>query len=178
MTAVALIAVFIAFSVCLLAIAGFDLRTASIPNTVSAVLLWLFVVSLPLGTQSIDLLSHVLSFCAAIPVGVLAFRFGGFGGGDVKSWVSVAIWYDLGALPYQVLAVSLIAGLFGLLMMGLRRLFVNYDVRERRQDRRMPRLLRAGHPIPYGVAIALGSALTIGKIPLFASLLSDVILFG
>lgn len=171
MVSFALTAIAIGFGCCLFAIAAFDLKTFTIPNSISVALLWLFVVAVPLTRADISVLAHLYSFVAVLGMGLLAFRFGILSGGDVKSWAAVAIWYDIGSLPYQVVWVTVIGSALGILAIGLRRLSVNQYVREGQGGSSVvPRLLRAGEPIPYGIAIALGSILTVSQIDVFRAL--------
>lgn len=166
----ALLTTAVGFAGCLLAIALCDLGSYTIPNSVSIALLWLFVVSAPFAPTDVSLLSHICSFLIVSAVGLVAFRFGLFGGGDVKSWAAIALWYDLHGLPMQLLGVTLIGGILGLLTLGIRRVAVCQLVQQHFPQSRLPRLLRAGEPVPYGVAITLGTALSAGHIDLFRSL--------
>lgn len=170
MVSIALAVIAIGFACCLFAVMAFDLKTYTIPNSISVALLWLFIVSVPLANGNISLLSHCYSFLAVLGVGLLAFRFGILGGGDVKSWAAVAIWYDISSLPYQVVWVTLIGSVIGIAAICLRRITVNQYVRKNLTERSVPRLLRGGEPIPYGIAIAFGSALTVGRIDVFQAL--------
>lgn len=164
---VALFMTMVGFVCCLVAIAACDLASFTIPNSISIVLIWLFLVSLPFAQSGFSLSSHMYSFLIIATVGLFAFRFGLFGGGDVKSWAAIALWYDLGGLSLQVLSVALIGSTLGLLMLALRRVAVSAFMQHYLSPSRLPRLLHAGEPVPYGVAIALGTALSAGQIDLF-----------
>ena len=170
LSALMLPAIAATFAVCLGAVAVCDLRSYTIPNTVCAALVWLFVVAVPFAHAEISLLSHLYSFLLILGAGFLAFRFGLFGGGDIKSWAAVALWYDLGSLSTQVFYVALLGGMMGLLLAGLRRVAASGYVQHHVSLSRMPRLFREGEPVPYGVAIAAGTAISAGHIDLFRSL--------
>lgn len=58
----------------------------------------------------------------------------------------------------------------GLLLVGLRRVAASGYVQHHVSLSRMPRLFREGEPVPYGVAIAAGTAISAGHIDLFRSL--------
>ena len=167
--AMTLLAVAFAFGGCLVAIAVCDLGSYTIPNSVCVALLWLFVVAAPFTRVDISLLSHLYSFLIVLAAGFLAFRFGLFGGGDVKSWAAIALWYDLGSLSEQVFHVTLLGGMLGLALVALRRVAASPYVQHHVALSRMPRLFRMGEPVPYGVAIAAGTALSAGHIDLFRS---------
>jgi prepilin peptidase CpaA len=160
-----------AFALCLAAVAVSDLRSYTIPNTVCAALVWLFVVAAPFARPDISLLSHLYSFLLVLAAGFLAFRFGLFGGGDIKSWAAIALWYDLGDLSTQVFYVTLLGGTMGLLLVALRRMAASGYIQHHLTPFRMPRLLRIGEPVPYGVAIAAGTAISAGHIDIFRSFL-------
>jgi prepilin peptidase CpaA len=164
---IAIFTTMVGFVGCLVAIAVCDLGSFTIPNSISVVLIWLFLVSLPFARSDLSLASHVYSFLIVATAGLFAFRFGLFGGGDVKSWAAIALWYDLNGLSLQVLSVALIGGTLGLLTLTLRRVAASAFVQHHLSPSRLPRLLHAGEPVPYGVAIALGTALSIGHVDLF-----------
>lgn len=160
----------IGFAGCLIAIALCDLASYTIPNSISIALLWLFLVSAPLAPGDISIMSHVASFLIVLAAGLVAFRFGMFGGGDVKSWAALALWYDLPALPMQILGVTLVGSILGLFTLGMRRVAVCQRVQHHFPPSRLPRLFREGEPVPYGVAISLGTAFSAGHIDLFRPL--------
>lgn len=166
------ISIFLIFVGCLIAIAAFDIFTYTIPNSISLTLIVLFICAAILLPNEISILFHVLSFLIVFAVGLVAFRFGAFGGGDVKSWAAVALWFGLGSLPYQVASVALIGGVFGLVMIGLRRILANTILRRDDRAVALPKIFLPNQPIPYGVAIAVGSALNLIHIPFFQDVLS------
>jgi prepilin peptidase CpaA len=167
MATFALAAIAVAFVACVVAIAICDLGSYTIPNSLSVALILLFLASLPFARDGVSLLSHLYSFLIVLGIGLIAFRFGLFGGGDIKSWAAIALWYDLQALPVQVIYVALIGGGIGILLLGLRYLVACPIVHGHWQYRRVPRLLRSGAPVPYGLAIASGTLLSANHIDLF-----------
>ena len=166
---IAQVVVAIAFLGCLMVIGTSDLRSYTIPNSVCLAVVWLFLVAAPLAGSGGSLPSHLLSLLTVFAVGLVAFRFGIFGGGDVKSWAAIAAWYDFNDLPIQVMDVALVGGCFGLLILACRRVVGARYAERDMTVLRLPRLFRSGEPIPYGVAIALGTVLSIGHIDLFRS---------
>ena len=168
--AIALFITALGFGGCLVAIAVCDLNSFTIPNSVSIALIWLFLVSVPFASSDISLASHVGSFLLVSAAGLFAFRFGLFGGGDVKSWAAIALWYDLHGLPMQILGVTLVGSCLGLLTLGIRRAASCQFIQHYVPRSRLPRLLQVGEPIPYGVAISLGTAFSAGQIDFFHTL--------
>ena len=96
--------------------------------------------------------------------GMLLWLRGALGGGDVKLLAATALLLPPALIPAQLLAVALAGGALALLHLALRPLLRNLraDGRPRgalrRALRREGRRIRAGAPLPYGVAIALGTA--------------------
>lgn len=138
-----------------------DLRRYLIPDSLTLVLL---AAALGRGvtTPDFDWVSHVAAPVAVLLVGTLLFSRGWFGGGDVKLLIGLAAWTGLGSftptgpLPLTglPLLLALIAfaggGLAGLLLIG-RRLAAGID-----RDQLPPMLHHRG-PVPYAVAIAVGT---------------------
>ncbi len=82
--------------------------------------------------------------------GLLAFSRGWLGGGDVKLMTAVATWTGLGGLPLMFVATSIAGGLLALVMMIKRRITAA-------QDQRTGGVVRVATPLPYAVAIAIGT---------------------
>ena len=136
-----------------------------IPNSVVLALVGLFLVAAPFATNSLAWLSHLGAGAAVFAVGCLLFHFRLMGGGDVKLWAACALWTGLDLLPMQVVYVTLIgvtiAFALVLIRAALGRVAVLFGGRARLV---LPRLLREGEAVPYGVAIAAGSILLAGEI--------------
>ena len=164
-------AIFLVFIGCLFAIAAFDTVTYTIPNSISVILIALFICMAVLTPRDISVLSHLSSFLIVFVVGLLAFHFRALGGGDVKSWAAIALWFDLGALPYQVAAVALIGGVFGIVVIGVRRVLASAIHRRGDNTMVLPKILMPNQPLPYGLAIGLGTALCLPGITLFRGVL-------
>jgi prepilin peptidase CpaA len=158
-----------AFLGCLVVIAACDLSSYTIPNSACLAIVWLFLVAGPLSGVEVSLLSHFVSFLAVFAAGFVAFRFGIMGGGDVKSWAAIAAWYDVNGLSAQVVAVTFVGGALGLFILVCRRAIRWRYAQDGVATPRLPRLFRSGEPVPYGVAIAVGTVLSIGHIDLFRS---------
>ena len=76
-------------------------------------------------------------------------------------------------LPSQLAYVAISGGLLALTLVGLRAVTPRIAAAAaRRPDVRLPRVLTAGEPMPYGVAIACGTVLAIQKTPLLAVLVT------
>jgi prepilin peptidase CpaA len=99
--------------------------------------------------------------------GVLLWLRGALGGGDVKLLAATALLLPPALVPAQWVAVALAGGALALLHLALRPLLggLRADGRSRgplrRMLRREARRIRSGAPLPYGAAIAAGTALVL-----------------
>ncbi len=149
-----MLAIDLAYAGILLLAALSDARRFRIPNLYPLCLLALAVIAWFVGFPfSGPLWSHLLHFAAALGVGMLMFHFGWFGGGDVKLYAAVALWFDFSE-GLTLLLVTSLAGvavvLLSLALVMLRTLFGSAHARTGRlRDRR----------IAYGIAIAAGGIL-------------------
>lgn len=97
---------------------------------------------------------NLLVFAALLGLGTLLFSTGKFGGGDVKLLAATGLWFDfMGALG-MLAAVFIAGGVLALLIIA-GRAFAPDGLRSRTA------VLRPGSGIPYGVAIAAGTLVTI-----------------
>lgn len=86
----------ITFVVILLLAALSDARRFLIPNIYPVAMILLFVAARFTGFQFGDVLwSHLIHFCIALAVGIGLFYFRWFGGGDVKLYASIALWFGI-----------------------------------------------------------------------------------
>lgn len=149
-----------------------DVTSYTIPNTVVLAIAALFLPACMLHFREVDILSHLLAGLAVLVPGWIMFHFRMFGGGDVKAWAALALWYGLEHLTPMVLAIAIVGGALGITLLAIRMLLPPRRAacvpgRTRIRDARM---LQRGAPVPYGIAIAVGVLLTINRIPLFADL--------
>lgn len=86
----------VTFAVILLLAALSDARRFLIPNIYPVAMILLFVTASFTGFQFDDVLwSHLLHFGIALVVGIGLFYFRWFGGGDVKLYASIALWFGI-----------------------------------------------------------------------------------
>jgi prepilin peptidase CpaA len=103
-------------------------------------------------TPGFDWAGHLAAPALVLAAGLLVFRLGLMGGGDIKLLVAIASWTGLAGLPAQLIAVVICGGGLALLLLAARWLAAR-----RGQPARLPRLLQSGAPLPYAVAIAVGT---------------------
>lgn len=98
-----------------------DVTHYKIPNLVVLAIAVLFLPAYLLHFGDVRILSHVLAGLAVLVPGWVLFHFRMFGGGDVKAWAALALWYGLENFAAQVLAVALIGGAFGIMLLAVRK---------------------------------------------------------
>lgn len=174
---------------CLLCLVGaaFDLWKMIIPNMVSILLVALFFANaLFLNLYSgyaVAWLSHLGAMASVLTIGLLAYRFGVLGAGDVKLLSAIALWAGFEKNPLDplileyflfdyLILVALCGGALSLGLVILRRLVVGLLlVQSSPQNTTLPRYLLPKEQLPYGVAIALPALYLAIKLPLLGGFL-------
>jgi prepilin peptidase CpaA len=154
-----------AFLAVLLVIAVYDTMTLRIPNFMNAIFAVLFfpaalVVWVIAGP--VDWLSHLGGGVALLALAILAFRFNVFGGGDAKLLAACGLWVGVWALPFFLMATAFLGGIEAVAFWVTRKLIISVAVRAGADGAavHLPMVLLDGAPIPYGVAIVIGLAIT------------------
>ena len=163
------IALFATITVLLFSAAISDVMRLVIPNAISIGLVALFFVAWFILPVQTSLLNHVGAGLLVLIVGMVLFRYGIFGGGDVKLWSAATLWFGFGSFYSQLAYISVIGGGLGIILFFARILAARY---RSAQVAAMPPLLQDGAAVPYGVAIAAGTILTLNQTPIFAPLFS------
>src|SRR3546814_8396395 len=109
-----------------------DVLSRQISNIFPRVIVLLFLIATTLGGWSVGVWQNFASFILVLCIGAILFQRGILGGGDVKLWAAVALWFNLTRLPLLVLSITLAVGVLALLSLGTRRF--------RRSDRKSTRL--------------------------------------
>lgn len=134
-----------------------DLFTMTIPNRVSALLLFAYFalaayLPLPWGT----LISHVSCGLAMLALTFVLFQFGWVGGGDAKLASATALWLGWDLLLDYGLVASIAGGLLTVIVIELRQrdlprplLSVGF----------IARLAEKSAGVPYGIALAIAGLL-------------------
>lgn len=136
----------IVYAVLLAAAAIEDMLRLRISNLTNVAILVLGAATLALNWNG-EWWQHLLAFTIGLGVGVGLFSLGWLGGGDAKFIAATAFAFDLGGLVSFLLCTTLAGGI-------LAALFLVPAILRKRPAWRKERNL------PYGVAIALGAALT------------------
>lgn len=143
-----LLAIFIAANVTAMM---WDIAKLEIPNTVSVVLILAFLAG---GTGWSVLLEHVGVSVAALIIGVVFYRLGMWGGGDVKLAAALALWFGWAPLATWLFLIAVIGGVVALVILVFRRFPLPGSAPEW-----LLRLHARHEGIPYGVAICGGALL-------------------
>jgi prepilin peptidase CpaA len=175
------------FCLLCLAAAVFDLWKMIIPNAISIFLVALFFANaLFLNLYSgyaVAWFSHIGAMAAVLIVGLVAYRFGWMGAGDVKLLSAISLWAGFEKNPFgplivenflfdYLILVALCGGVLSLGLLILRRLVVGLLLfQSTPQNVTLPRYLLPREHLPYGVAIALPAFYLAIKLPILGGFL-------
>lgn len=150
----------------LLVAAGYDLWRFRIPNLVTGALAVLFLVAAVPSLFHLDWLGHLGAFALVLSIGAVLFYFRFLGGGDVKLFAATALWLGLDLILFHVVYVAVIGLVLAILLLVLRRILVPLALAYAPDGAMtLPRTLRDGEPVPYGVAIAVSAILLSPRLP-------------
>src|SRR3546814_17745338 len=76
-----------------------DVLSRRISNIFPLVIVLLFLIATTLGGWSVEVWQNFASFILVLGIGAILFQRGILGGGDVKLWAAVALWFNLTRLP-------------------------------------------------------------------------------
>ena len=133
-----------------------DMAKLRISNILPLLVMGLYVPWVAVTGWENDVWQNGTLFLAVFALGSVLFALRWMGGGDVKLMAACALWFDWsGALAWFVY-VTVGGGVLALLIVAGRRL-VPQTVREGS----LLSIFAAKGPIPYGVAIALGTIMAL-----------------
>ncbi|WP_313804998.1 prepilin peptidase [Sphingobium sp.] len=148
--------VLLALSLVLVAAAIEDMARLRISNIFPLLVVSLYAVWVAVAGWENDIWRNGTVFLGVFAVGCGLFALRWMGGGDIKLMSACALWFDwMGAIPWFVY-ITVGGGVLALVIMAGRRM--------------VPQSVRAGSsialferkgPIPYGVAIALGTIMAV-----------------
>lgn len=154
------------FVISLLIAAVIDCRRFSIPNSISVIIGIDFIAAaacLPVHTQWT---SHLGAAATVFAVGLVLFRFRVLGAGDIKLMTAVSLWAGFEKLSWFLLCSAIAGGALSLTIVLFRYLVLAVQLQfPRACVLSIPRLLRIGENIPYGVAIAAGGLSLLFELP-------------
>ena len=135
----------------LLAAAVEDAARLRISNLTCGLILLGAIVAAVVAGPELALWQNFAILAGLLIAGMPLFAAGKLGGGDVKLLATTGFWFDLGGALHMVAAVFIAGGVLALLILALRMVGWGESALRRVQ------VLRAGAGIPYGVAIAIGT---------------------
>ncbi|MFO1060000.1 MAG: prepilin peptidase [Dongiaceae bacterium] len=138
-----------------------DLATFRIPNLLPAAIVVLFACAAILAPHRVDWLGHIGAGLLVLAAGAVAFARRMLGGGDVKLMASAALWFGWPLLLDYLLLVGLIGGFFGGVLLLTRPVAPMTEPYWFRLGLDLPRVLRTGEAIPYGMAIGAAALVLI-----------------
>ncbi len=139
----------------LVAAAGWDLASYTIPNFLSGLLVLGFVAfSVAAGLASASIGLHLVAGIIGLAIGFTLFGFGYIGGGDAKLFAAILLWLGFNDLLSYALVASLFGGALTLVLLALRRIPLPPTLAAQNW---ILRLHDQKGGIPYGVALAAGA---------------------
>jgi len=149
----------------LLAAAGWDLASFTIPNFLQFALVGAFAVFVfASGMAPAMIGSHLLAGFLGLVVGFTLFALGYVGGGDAKLFACVLLWLGFANLLDYTLIASALGGGLTLAILGLRQMPLPATLIAQPW---ITRLHDAKSGIPYGVALAAGAFVVLAQTEIF-----------
>jgi prepilin peptidase CpaA len=144
----------VGFGALLLAASCFDVLKLRIPNVIPVGLIALFALQVLVGRSVQAPLDHLLAMGLALLTLLPLFASNMLGGGDVKLLAAVALWLGMNKLTALLILVGIVGGIFALFWLAMRWL-----IRIGLRDRKLPRSLQAGAPLPFALPIMIVAVL-------------------
>lgn len=157
------------FPLCLLWAAVSDLRSMTIPNRLSLILiLGFFPAALLLGLPLMTILQHMGIGLVFLVLGFTLFAFKFLGGGDAKLIAAAALWFPLDGSLVFLTYTAMLGGGFTLLLLLARHFLQIYTPT---LPQWLQTLLKPKGDLPYGVAICAGGLMAIPHSDLYPILM-------
>jgi prepilin peptidase CpaA len=139
----------------LVASAGWDLASFTIPNFLNLAVVGAFLLFAAVAGLSLPLIGwHLLAGLLGLALGFTMFALGWIGGGDAKLFAGVALWLGFSDLMAYALVASVCGGALTIMIMLLRQYPLPALLARQTW---FARLHDARSGIPYGVALAAGA---------------------
>lgn len=153
--------IFALFSILMIYAALSDLRSYTLPNFISIILvvgaLAIFAVIQP----PLELFAWHLGVAAVVfVIGFIMFMTGIFGGGDVKVISALALWFGPGNFISFFTYMAIFGGVLAVILLIFRRIPLSEKYKE---NKTINGLHDKNEGIPYGVAIAIAALIEFPK---------------
>lgn len=133
-----------------------DIAKLTIANIFPILVVLLFPIWVAMAGPEADIWMNGVNFLVILGVGLALFAMQWLGGGDVKLFAAVALWFDFAGIVPLIFYITATGAALTLVLALIRRTVpagvrgkLDWAIFERRG------------PIPYGVAIAVGAILCI-----------------
>ena len=147
--------VFAALPALLVAAAGWDIASYTIPNALQLALIGtFFIFALVAGIGLVPFALHLAAGFLGLAVGFLFFSLGYVGGGDAKLFAAAALWFGLSDLPGFALYASVFGGVLTFGLLSFRKIPLPAALGSQEW---LLRLHDEKAGIPYGAALAAGA---------------------
>lgn len=138
----------------LVAAAGWDITSFTIPNSLTLALAAVFCAfALAAGLSPASVGLHAAAGSIGLAIGFALFALGYIGGGDAKLYAGAALWLGPHDLVIYTLVATILGGFLTLMILGLRQLPLPAGLARQGWILKLHDN-RTG--IPYGVALAAG----------------------
>lgn len=131
---------------------GWDAASYRIPNWTVILLSAGFPVAVLLAPGGVSWLWHLAAAAMVFAVGLGLFAARLAGGGDIKLLAAVALWAGWERLLDLLVLTGVLGGVVVALLLAAR-----HAAPRLLPAPALPRLLRAGEPVPYGLAIGIAA---------------------
>jgi prepilin peptidase CpaA len=150
---------------CMLATIWFDATRYIIPNWLVGALLAVYPLAVVMAAQPVDWPMALAGMAIVFAVGYVVFAMKWMGGGDIKLIIACSLWVGFSNLLDFIFLFALLGGLLSVVVWSVRKLEPLLLTPARMAT--LPRILRNGEPVPYGLAIAAAFLLLMwmGRIP-------------
>ncbi len=162
---------FIVLTVLMAIVIYFDATRFIIPNWLVGLVVAFWPPLLLISPYPVDWMMALATMAGVFAIGCFVFSRKWMGGGDIKLLTACSIWTGWPLVLDFLILMALIGGLLSVFFMGSRALLLKVKAPWAEQDK-LPRLLRKGQPLPYGLAIAASFLLLLWQQKLPGLLLS------
>lgn len=137
--------------------AACDATRYEIPNRIILGLLALYVVACAGYSGLFDWRGGATAAAIVFVLGAAMYFMGWMGAGDVKLAAVSALWIGLDGLASYAMLLGFSGFALVLTILLVRRVYAGWRHPSPGGPEDVPRILRKGEPVPYGIAIAIAS---------------------
>ncbi|MBK5264149.1 MAG: prepilin peptidase [Alphaproteobacteria bacterium] len=140
----------------LIAAACQDVMQLRIANIFPTAIILLFPLWVAVAGPETDMWMNAVNFALILGIGLILFALQWLGGGDVKLFAAVALWFDFAGIVPLIFYITMSGAVLAVFLVLVRR-----AIPVGMKDRLGWAIFARRGPIPYGLAIAAGAILCI-----------------